>query len=92
MIDSCVENPRIAITSYAQGDEIVVEIEDNGGGIKEDVLPNIFDPYFSTKLEKNGTGLGLYMCRMIVSEYHKGSISAENTLFGALFRIRIKNN
>lgn len=92
LIESCVDNPRIAITTYGQGDEIVVEIEDNGGGIKEDVLDKIFDPYFSTKLEKNGTGLGLYMSRMIVSEYHKGSISAENTLFGALFRIKIKNN
>jgi len=92
LVESCVENPRIAITTYAQADEIIVEIEDNGGGIKEDVIKNIFDPYFSTKLEKNGTGLGLYMSRMIVSEYHKGSISAENTLFGALFRIKIKNN
>jgi len=91
LLESCVDNPRIAITTYAQADDLVIEIEDNGGGIKEDVMKNIFDPYFSTKLEKNGTGLGLYMCRMIISEYHKGSISAENTLFGALFRIRIKN-
>ena len=90
LLESCVDNPQIVITTYTQNRDIIIEIEDNGGGIKEDVIKKIFDPYFSTKLEKNGTGLGLYMCKMIIDEYQKGSIDAENTLYGALFRIRIR--
>jgi len=92
LLESATAHPRIAVTTEIRDEMIVVEIEDNGGGIKRDVIENIFDPYFSTKPEKNGTGLGLYMCKMIISEYHKGSISAENTSLGALFRIKIKNN
>jgi len=59
-----------------------VRIRDNGGGISEEALPKIFDPYFSTK--ETGSGIGLYMSRMIMSHMH-GQITARNVEGGAEF-------
>ncbi len=79
------QNPFIKITI----DEKSVSICDNAGGISEDITDKIFDPYFSTKSEKQGTGLGLYMSKTIVEEHHKGDLSVENTDKGVCFRIKI---
>lgn len=69
--------------------EIILAISDNGGGINENYLPFIFDPYYSTKNEKNGTGLGLYMAKNIIQNTFNGSISVSNKNNGAFFKIRI---
>jgi len=89
LLSKSIKNPKIFLRSYIENSNVIVEIEDNGGGIDKDILSKIFDPYFSTKLEKNGTGLGLYMCRMILREYHKGNIEAFNVKEGAIFKITI---
>ena len=89
MIDKDIENPSIILRSFVENKNIVIEIEDNAGGIESENLEKIFDPYFSTKLEKNGTGLGLYMSKMIINEYHKGDLSVANRADGALFKITI---
>ncbi len=85
-----IENPMIKINSCVQRDKLYINISDNAGGIDEEKLDKIFDPYYSTKLEKNGTGLGLYMSKVIIKDYHHGDIYAKNSDSGAIFTIRIK--
>ena len=89
-----VKNKKINILEYLQDDSLVIEISDNGGGIKENIIEKIFDPYFSTKDESVGTGLGLYMSKTIVEKHLNGTIKAYNKIDGACFRItiNIKNN
>ncbi len=76
-----VENPKIEIEIKGS----VLSIKDNGGGIADDIIEKIFDPYFSTKEKKEGTGLGLYMSKIIVQEHCKGSLSVKNIKDGAEF-------
>jgi len=76
----------------ARDDNGVVTIRDNAGGISEDQLEKIFDPYFTTKA--NGTGIGLHMNRTIIEKHMNGSITCCNlfdaeTRVGAEFTITI---
>ncbi len=84
-----ISRPRIEIVLEERDRLAVVEIADNGGGIPEEIMGRIFDPYFSTKDEKNGTGLGLYMSRTIIEEHCGGKLEALNSGEGALFRITL---
>lgn len=84
-----IKDAQIVIKSYDKEDVCVVEISDNALGIKKDIIEKIFDPYFSTKFEKNGTGLGLYMAKSIIEQHHKGKIYAQNISNGAKFTIEI---
>ncbi len=65
---------KITIRSEMQNDHVVARIIDNGPGISEEIIKKIFDPFFSTKVQKNGTGLGLSICHGIMKE-HGGDIS-----------------
>jgi PAS domain S-box-containing protein len=69
-------------------DEIVIEVEDNGPGIRPDILGKVFDPFVTTKELGRGTGLGLAVCRRIVGQHH-GLIAAEN-LPGCGTRVTIR--
>ncbi|NOR58634.1 MAG: transporter substrate-binding domain-containing protein, partial [Sulfurimonas sp.] len=90
LVNKNIENARVRLRSYDEDNYSILEISDNAGGIDEKIISHIFDPYFSTKLEKNGTGLGLYMSKNIIEDYHNGSISAINDKDGALFVIKIQ--
>ena len=85
-------NPVITLSARSDEESSVIEICDNGGGLDEDILHRVFDPYFSTKDEKNGTGLGLYMSKTIIEVHHKGKLIVENRDGGACFIIKIPNH
>ncbi len=91
VLDNSVKNPYIKISSYKKSGEYILEIKDNGKGISDSIIEMIFDPYFSTKMQKDGTGLGLYMSKIIIEEHCYGKLSAHNTIDGALFRITLKS-
>ena len=78
----------IKISNYENSSEVVITIEDNGGGINEDIIEKIFEPYFTTK-ETQGTGVGLYMSNEIIKRMG-GEIEANNIENGAKFTIRLK--
>lgn len=82
------KNPTIQVKIWAAGDFAFVEVIDNGGGIDMDVYPKIFDPYVSTK-KSAGTGLGLYMAKMVIEQHLGGEISASTTNKGATFLIKV---
>lgn len=84
-----VEEPKIVVTSTSTKDKLIVEICDNAGGVDEAIMDKIFEPYFSTKDAKSGTGLGLYMSKMIIEEHLNGKLSVTNTQEGACFKIEI---
>jgi polar amino acid transport system substrate-binding protein len=72
--------------------EIIVRITDNAGGIPPEIRDKIFEPYFSTKEEKNGTGLGLYMARVIIVDHMHSHLEAEDVEGGTAFVIRLVRN
>jgi signal transduction histidine kinase len=80
-------NGEIEIEIYTENDSAIVCISDNGGGVPENILERIFDPYYTTKEEGKGTGVGLYMCKMIIEEHMNGHIYVQNTGKGAEFKI-----
>jgi len=87
IVEKRVEKPIIKIKGYQDGNMQVVEIKDNAGGIPLEHLEKVFDPYFSTKGEKQGTGLGLYMSKLIIEKHCKGRLAVQNEDGGANFII-----
>ncbi len=81
--------PKITIETDKEGDMVVAIIRDNAGGIPEGIIGRVFDPYFTTKEEGKGTGIGLYMAKMIVERNMGGRLTARNTTDGAEFRIEL---
>lgn len=71
----------IEIVAKEVNDKIYIYITDNGGGIKADVLPHIFEPYFTTKYKSKGTGLGLYMSQQIIEKHMQGTIRCKNVCY-----------
>jgi signal transduction histidine kinase len=87
LIEKDVKDAYIEIETLCKDDKHVLIIKDNGGGIPENIMDKIFEPYFSTKLEKDGTGLGLYMSKIIIEKHCGAKIKAENDDKGAVFKV-----
>jgi len=96
-IERGIEDAKIKISTQNLPTGVILEVCDNGGGIPEDIIDKIFDPYFSTKDEKNGSGLGLYMSKMIVEEHHHAKLrvfnynDSQGFCIGACFSIELNN-
>jgi len=67
----------------------LISISDNGGGIDEEIISKIYDPYFTTKFKSQGTGIGLYMSKMIIEKSMSGKLSVSNSKEGVIFEILI---
>jgi signal transduction histidine kinase len=79
----------IIIRTGVDGDDAVVQIEDNGPGIPPDALTRVFDPFFTTKEPGLGTGLGLSTSYSIVAERHRGQMTVESVPGRTCFTVRI---
>lgn len=90
-IENSTKNPTITIKTIDLDEGISLEFSDNGVGIKEEIIDKIFSPYFSTKEEQIGTGLGLYMSKIIIEEHHKGKLQICNKDNGICVTILIPN-
>ena len=89
LVERNVAKPRITISIFRENNRSVVTITDNAGGISADIMPKIFDPYFTTKEKTQGSGIGLYMSKTIIEQNMGGNLSAENIEDGVAFRIEV---
>ncbi|MDD2789881.1 MAG: HAMP domain-containing sensor histidine kinase [Sulfurimonas sp.] len=79
----------ITISIKEKSGEGIIEVCDNGGGVDESIVNTIFDPYFTTKSNANGTGIGLYIAKNIIESRMRGSLSVKNTQTGSCFIIKV---
>ncbi len=92
VLERKIQKPTIRISAQTRGKNAVIAITDNGGGIPGQVMHKIFDPYFTTKEEGKGTGVGLYMSKTIIEKNMGGILNAENVRAGAKFTISLPIN
>jgi signal transduction histidine kinase len=90
LVEKDIEQPIIKIKGYTQDNKVFISIEDNGGGISENIKDRIFEPYYTTKEEGKGTGMGLYISKMIIKDNMQGEIYVQNSEFGAKFIIELE--
>ena len=91
ILERQISGGRIDITVEARsgGGACRIVVSDNGGGIPEELMARIFDPYVTTKFQSQGVGLGLFIAREIVEKRLNGSIVAHNTATGAEFILEV---
>jgi signal transduction histidine kinase len=88
LLENKIENGKITIELKNH----TITIKDNAGGVPQEILDRVFEPYFTTKEEGKGTGMGLYMAKMIVEKNMKAKLTLHNTQEGASFRIDFHEN
>lgn len=85
LLDKNIKDGKIIVNTFLKDEIIYLEIIDNAGGINTEYFDKLFDPYFSTKIAKDGSGLGLYMSKIIIEDHCQGTIVANNYKDGAMF-------
>jgi signal transduction histidine kinase len=88
-LEQGTSKPRVLINICKENEKSVVTVTDNAGGIPENVIYKIFDPYFTTKGPDKGTGIGLFMSKTIIEMSMNGKLTVKNTESGAEFRIEV---
>ena len=91
LIENKIEQKQINISAEQKKDQVIFKLCDNAGGITDDIIDRIFEPYYTTKEEGKGTGIGLYMSKMIVEENMHGIMHVRNNETGAEFSMIFKN-
>ena len=100
VIMNLISNAKDAMIEHEQKDGHIeislsahtVTVSDNGGGIDDDVIDRIFEPYYTTKDQGQGIGMGLYICKKIIEDNMGGTIRAANSNGGAIFTIEMEKN
>lgn len=87
LLERGVEHPVIAVSISRNGEQAIVRISDNAGGIPEEIIELIFDPYFTTKEHGKGSGIGLYLSKSIIEEHFGGTLTAANIDSGTEFTV-----
>lgn len=80
MAQQDLETKKILIILKQTRNNVIISVIDNGGGIKDDIMSKIFDPYFTTKHKSIGTGIGLYMSKQLVEKHMNGKINCKNMI------------
>ena len=83
---------KITLKGWYEDEKVILKVSDNAGGIPEEIISRIFEPYYTTKEEGKGTGIGLYMSKMIVEENMDGEIMVRNKGKGVEFSIVLKHH
>lgn len=89
LVERRISQPCIVVKMERVENRAVISIADNGGGIAEEVMERIFEPYFTTKGSNGGTGIGLYIAKAIIEKSMNGHLTVRNTGDGAEFRIEV---
>ncbi len=89
LVEKDIKDKQILLKSYSNEGNCILEVSDNAGGIPDKIIEKVFDPYFSTKTKKDGTGLGLYMSKMIIEDHCGGKLEVSNNADGAVFTITL---
>jgi signal transduction histidine kinase len=89
LLERKVQNPKIDIEIKDGNNYAIVKIKDNAGGIDSSIIDKIFEPYFTTRHQTQGTGIGLYMSKNIIERNMHGYINVKNVENGAVFTIKV---
>ena len=91
LVENNIVDKKIFIEIKKKNNQIIITIKDNAGGIPNMIIDKVFDPYFSTKQKTNGTGIGLYMSKIIIEKHMKGKLIVQNSKEGAVFTIYLNS-
>lgn len=91
-VGSNIKNKWFKYSVKKEENKFTISLEDNAGGIQTEIMDKIFNPYFTTKHQNQGTGMGLYNCYNIVTKHLNGKLYAINTLHGVKFTIELPYN